>query len=57
MTISVMLMLVGLLGLLGFFWCQSDISSAVRTLWFVVCDFIYSGLLTMVIKVSLALLA
>jgi hypothetical protein len=31
MTTSVMLMLLGLLGLLGFVWCQSDISSAVIT--------------------------
>ncbi len=32
MTISVMLMLLGLLGLFGFVWCQSDISSALITL-------------------------
>jgi hypothetical protein len=32
MTINVMLMLRGLLGLLGFVWCQYDISSAVITL-------------------------
>jgi hypothetical protein len=82
MTISVMLMLLGLLGVLGFVWCQSDVSSAVitrrvtfsfridrdsmvclalsvrdSTLWFFFCDCIYSGLLTMAFKVSLALLA
>ena len=32
MTISVILMLRGLLGLLGFAWCQCDISCAVITL-------------------------
>jgi TRAP-type C4-dicarboxylate transport system permease small subunit len=32
MTKSIILMLLGLLGLLGFVWWQSDISSAVITL-------------------------